>query len=663
MTFSTKAIIAKIKRLASIDSIKAVSPNTDHGQHFRIGLHVVLLICLSAVGLPAQRIPGLVEMLAIYPDQEAVYLDLSDSTAVSFDGGGFRYSRHFRSLAMALRRGGGVAASATTPVVSNSDPITATAFTISPEGDTLVIADTEMAIIEIQGNRRRIGVTFPDSRAGAVFVFEWVLESSEPAFSGRRYLGRSYPVLHSRVALSAPVDWVFNHIVNPSCLYRYSRSNEYIKSGELWVNYVWEAGPLPGAVFEPDSPPADEFIPCLLYGFSHDNRWPDPERNKVSWQSLAGAYASRLRELNKDSETLRARAIELLKDVPQKRQRLQRIVSYVTDNFRPLHSMIDVTDTPERLLARGWGSQAEAAFIVGWFLGKADIDYDFVLISTRDNEKIIRDFPAFLFFNRLLLAVRDGRDTIWIDPLYRGAPVGVLPFEDQAVDGLIVGSAGQFVGTPVSDYRENGQAVHLKISFTENGTLLAEGIELFSGSLNIEEKRRLQEESPEMRRERWSKMVLGGIVGSNLTEIEFEDVFSPINPFRVSYRIVAPRYVAESSRRIFLPLDILGRWNKFEFYEETRKLPIELGRPHSQQERITVEIPAGWRVEQLPENFSLTSFLGEIFSVVVVSANTITITRGFSLKPYRLKPEACASLNGFYASAKNQADKYLVLRR
>ncbi len=620
-------------------------------------------MCLAAAGLNAQQIQGLVEMLAIYPDQEAVYLDLYDSTAVSFDGGGFKYSRHFRSLAMALRRGGGVAANATTPVIPYSDPISATAFTITPEGDTSAVPDSEMAMIDIQGNRRRIAVTFPDSRAGAVFVFEWVLESSEPAFSGRRYFGRSYPVRHSRVALSAPVDWVFNFIVNPSCLYRHSRSNEYIKSGELWVNYAWDAGPLPGVIFEPDSPPADEFIPCLLYGFSHDNRWPDPERNKVSWKTLSRAYDSRLKELDRDSEILRAKAVELLKDTQEKRQCLQKIVTYVSENFRSLYSTIDVTDTPERLMARGWGSQAEAAFITGWFLDRAGIDYDFVLISTRNNETIIRDFPAFLFFNRLLLAVCDSRDTIWIDPLYRGAPIGVLPFEDQAVDGLVVGQAGQFIGTPVSDYRENGRAVHLKISFTETGELLAEGIELFSGSLNIEEKKMLQDESPEIRRERWSKMVLSGIPGSTLTELEFEDIYSPVNPLRVSYRIAAQRYTAEGDRRIFLPLDILGRWSRFEYYDETRRLPIELGRPHSQQERITVEIPAGWRVEHIPENFSLTSFLGEIFSVVVVSANTITITRGFSLKPYRLKPEACASLNGFYASAKNQADKYLVLRR
>jgi len=55
--------------------------------------------------------------------------------------------------------------------------------------------------------------------------------------------------------------------------------------------------------------------------------------------------------------------------------------------------------------------------------------------------------------------------------------------------------------------------------------------------------------------------------------------------------------------------------------------------------------------------------LGEIFSVAVVTANTITITRGLSIKPYRLKADAAKSLNGFFSTARDQAGKFIILRK
>jgi hypothetical protein len=49
--------------------------------------------------------------------------------------------------------------------------------------------------------------------------------------------------------------------------------------------------------------------------------------------------------------------------------------------------------------------------------------------------------------------------------------------------------------------------------------------------------------------------------------------------------------------------------------------------------------------------------------VVVVTANTIMVTRGLSLKPYRLKAESARSLNGFFSTARDEASKFIILRK
>lgn len=629
-----------------------------------IPLSFLIMLYIFGNAIAAENIPSLIEMLALYPDQEAVYLNISDSTAVSYYSPFYQYNRYFRSVAMVLRKGGGGIANAASPVIPRSDHITIDAYTITPQGETVRVKQDEIAELELYGNKRRFVVTFPDTRAGSVLTFQWQLESDEPIFSGRRYLGRTYPVLENQTVISCPVGWVFNFLVSPDCIYRQQRSPEYIYGNEIWVNHTWSVSSLPGVFFEESCPPIAEFIPCLNYAFSYDRRWPAGEKNKVDWRSISSTYQKHLNSLDKSGQSLSLEITNATAGASSAREKASQIFNFVTRSFSVVYSDIDISAAPDILLKRGAGSQAEAAFILGTMFSKSDITFNYVLISTRDNGEVIKSMPALYCFNRLLVAARFNRDTIWFDPAYRGIPMGILPFEDQAVDGLPIKSKSDgFITTPISDYRENGRAVNLKISFDSRGALTADCLELLSGSLNIEEKSILQSLTSDESRQRWADLTSRGLPGSTMKDLFFSDVNSDINPFRVSYKLELPAFIKNEDTRVFIPLDILGRWQFNVAYSENRRLPIELGRPHSEQEQIQIEIPPGFRVEYLPDNFNLSSYLGEIFSVVVVTANTITVTRGLSIKPYRLKADAAKSLNGFFSTARDQAGKFIILRK
>ncbi len=629
----------------------------------KIFLCAGLIYAISTSSAYSDQPPSLLDMLALYPGQEAAYIKIIDSTGVNFQEGVYVYSRYFRSEAMVLRQGGGGVASAASPVITDSDKIEIESYTITPEGDTINIPEDEISTLELYGRKKRYMVSFPDARAGAVFVFEWRIWSTEPVFSGRRYIGRTYPVDFSRTVISAPTNWVFKFLIQPPCLCQQDRSREYIRDKELWVNYSWESRSLPGMVFEEDSPPAALYIPCLYYVFSYDKRWPDIEKNKIDWPLIAKSYNSHISDMGKPDNKIKDEVKFICQGIAGKREKLQRIVDFISANFQTAYSDIDISDSPWDLLARGYGSQAETSMLVGTFLDIVNIPFEYVLISTRDNDEVIKTMPALFYFNRLLVAVSIDQDKIWIDPFYRGSPLGVLPFEDQAVEGLIISDDFKgFIKTPISDYRENGHAVQLRIVFDDKGKLTAEGVEWLSGALNIEEKRILQNMTPQERFERWADLTSSGISGSTLSDLEFDDIYSDINPFRVSYKLTAANYIGPDDKRLYIPLDILGRWQIARNYVN-RQLPIELGRPHSQQERITIEIPPGFKVEYLPENFTLNSYLGEIWSVVVVSANTIIVTRGLGIKPYRLQADAAESLNGFFSTASDHAGQFIILRR
>ena len=147
----------------------------------------IFLLILTILYLPSYvqgvEIPGLLEMLAEHPGKEAVYIDIYDSTSLDYSDKVYVYRRSFRSYAMVLRQGAEGVATLATPVISQADDIVINAFTITPEAETLNIPSSEMTLLELPGNKERYALTFPDARAGAVFVFEWHIYSLEPVFS------------------------------------------------------------------------------------------------------------------------------------------------------------------------------------------------------------------------------------------------------------------------------------------------------------------------------------------------------------------------------------------------------------------------------------------------------------------------------------------------
>jgi len=623
---------------------------------------VLLLVAIATPG-SAQMRPSLLEMLAEFPGQEAVYLSINDSTAVDYQDQVYIYRRFFESQTMVLRQGSEGISTVATPVIERDDKIEITAFTITPESDTIYVLENERTKLDLHGNKSRYVLSFPDARAGAVHVFRWVLESYDPVFSGRRYLGRTYPVIRNHTVISAHADWIFNFLIQPSCRYEYNRLKTYPRAGEMWLSYAWDARAINGLRFEPNSPPVAELIPSLYYAFSHDRRWPEIARSKIDWKLISNNYSRHIDSYSDLDKKIADDVVQLCEDTEDIQEKIKQIVDYLNSGFDAIYSDIDLSGRPEQLLNMGYGSQAEASLLLGSLLEAVDIKFDFYLISTRHNGQVVKKLPALFYFNRLLIAIETDSDPIWIDPFYKGTPIGVLPFEDQGVEALKVGrDVKDFIVTPMSDYRENGHAVHLKISFGQDGEMVAEGVELLSGALNIEEKYSLQNLEEQKRFEKWSNLTSSGIPGSILERVNFSDYYSDNDPYRISYKVSAAEYIRPDDTFLYLPLDILGRW-QFKSNFESRRYPVELGRPHSQQERITIDIPEGYRVDYLPENFTLTSYLGEIISVVVVTAKSITITRSFGLKPYRLKPNEAESLNGFLQTAMDQAQKYIVLRK
>lgn len=594
------------------------------------------------------------------------YRFIYDSTYIWPDGrGGYDYIRKFVSEAALAEKGRDVLSRPATPIFEKNDKLDISAYTILPSGDIYNVEQSDIITRNFPDDSRRVFVNFRQPEPGAVLHLEWLLQSKKGNMAGRRFLGRTIEVDSTVVIITAPETWVFNFVISPECRVRHGKTVERSSAGPALVNYLWTAAQLEGLRLEEYSPPVNRIIPALYFSLSLDVAWTDPASQTVSWNRVAGIYYGQFSDFLRRSSSLEPIADSLRILCTDNREAARAAFDWVTGNFRSLSSDITLLDDLEESLERGRGTQAEAAAILYALFKKLDISCSPYLAASRQIGEPLPELPALFWFDRILIACFFGSEIIWVDPYYPISEMGILPYEDQNIAALRLDEpTNGFEYTPDIDYHENGKAIHLRLDIDSTGALYGEATEIYTGAMIPEISTYLTSLDEGQRRLPWEKKLAKSFPGAKLMKFAAIPPDSSGEAYRIGYTFSAGPLVRPFATRTYIPMDLLGRWEDLpDLPRGEREFPIELGRPRFEFERITLNISPLFEIEYTPKNYSLDSFIGEIYSVARRGENSVTITRGFGLKRSSLPVSSYTSLVRFFNSARAEADKQIILFR
>jgi len=595
------------------------------------------------------------------------YKLIYDSTSIWPDGrGGYDYSRKFISEVILDEAGRSVLSRPATPRIGKDDKISIEAFTLLPSGETLRVEPSDMVTRTLSGDRRWIFVNFRQAEPGAILHMEWSLSSKEANVAGKRYLGRTVPVEQAAVVLSVPETWRFNFAVTPSLDYLHKENIIRGTEGDIGrTNYIWTGSNIAGLTREEFSPSIDRIIPCLFYSFYYDTGWDSPDSSRIDWSYLSQLYSRQIAEFSRYNSPLKSVSDSLLGINSDKNKIAQSAYDWVGSHFRVVDHEITLIGDIEQALERGRGSQAEASVIMLALFERLKIPAKPYLIATRETGEPIVGLPALFWFDRMLLEVELGPDTMWIDPTYQLTKMEILPFEDMGVKALdITGTGGYFTTIPVADYHDNGKAIHLKLDFDSTGSLRGEATEIYSGAMIPEIATFMQTLDAGEVSVPWEKKLAKSFPSAKIEKFIIMPPDSATQAYRIGYSFTTGPLVRPLASRAYIPMDLLGRWADLPILpSQARQFPLELRRPRFELERITLKISPAFEVEFLPANYSENNEIGEIYSVARGDKNLVTITRGFGLKSPMLPISEYASLRKFIGRARTEADKHLILKR
>ena len=544
------------------------------------------------------------------------------------------------------------------------------AWMIGPSGKVKKYGKDEIMDVACAGNdiqnecRRRMVSGKRDVEVGAVFGYEATVERQ--SFSSQLFFTYqdASPVMLARFLVTIPPG-----IEVKSGSFNGAPAETAPEGG----TYKWEMKDLPAIELEPASPSFLSLAPWTgvnLLGMQHP---------VVSWTEAATLLAELNTGVAEPDEAIRAKANELVAGLTSELDKIRAIgrftqqINYVSiqvniakgGGYRP-HSASDV-------FRKRYGDCKDKANLTRAMLKAVGINAYPVAIYSGDRTHVTQQWASLGAFNHAISAIRVGPETnapavlddphmgrlLFFDSTDPYVPAGYLPDHEQASLALVgAGEAGGLVRVPaaqaVASSRKRtvegvlGADGSLEASFTDarTGEALPPAVAAFREQPKADYVTMI---------ERW---IARGVPGAKASGIEVVD---QNEAFITKGKFSSPRYAQmPQSRMLIFRAAPLRHSEAARLTEKTRKYPVVLD-ADALEETVRIALPAGFRVDELPETVHLDSPFGNYEATWKSEDGAMTFRRKLEMRAQSVPAAQYKELRQFLDSVNGSAQSPVVL--
>jgi len=487
--------------------------------------------------------------------------------------------------------------------------------------------------------RSRIISGRDDAEPGATFGYQALLEDQGAFSQFPWFFQGAVPTRISQFNLRLPSDWkvksvVFNHPnIEPKLAGNY---------------YSWELRDLPFIEEEPSRPSLFSLVPRLAVSvFPPAGTKAGIRRSFASWSDVSQWLTELGHGQDASNPAIIAKVKELTAGSKSELERIQAIARFVQDisyisiqmgtgkggGYRP-HAAPDV-------FAKSYGDCKDKANLMRTMLREAGLTAYLLAIYSGDRNHVRESWPSPHQFNHAIVAVRVGEGTtvpmivnhagfgrlLIFDPTDPHTPVGDLPEEEQDSFALLIaGDAGTLLRMPQVPASSNRVERRIQASISGDGSLKAALLETSFGQSGAAERRWFRSRSLKDYTKSMETWVSQGSRASTLSKVNPKDSF-PEGRFDLDLEFNAPSYgqLMQGRLLIFKPAPVSRREGR-AFVEPTRKYPISLD-AHSFAETVSIALPPGFSVDEIPEPVNLEVSFGTYASSCKVENGELVFTR------------------------------------
>lgn len=365
---------------------------------------------------------------------------------------------------------------------------------------------------------------------------------------------------------------------------------------------------------EPRMPPEDQVRPWMLVYYSEDKKLAPAQY----WKEKGREFHQSFKSWTKLSDDVKKGAADAIGDAAEPEQKLQRLFEFCRAKIKNTNddasgmtseerAKLKENKSPSDTLKRGMGTGHDIDMLFAAMAIAAGFDVRMAKLADRGDIFFDSALPDDYFLSTYDIAVRVGDNWRFYDLGSTYVPHGMLRWQEEGQDALLSDpKEPTWVQTPMSLPEKSLEKRTGKFRLLEDGTLEGDVTIEYTGHLGFDKKEYNDDDSLAQREETLRDMVKARMSTAEISEIKIENVTDPIKPFTYSYHVRVPGYAQRTGKRLFFQPGFFSHGAGPLFTAADRKYEVYFHYPWSEQDKITIDLPAGFSLDNADAPESIT---------------------------------------------------------
>jgi Domain of Unknown Function with PDB structure (DUF3857)/Transglutaminase-like superfamily len=387
---------------------------------------------------------------------------------------------------------------------------------------------------------------------------------------------------------------------------------------------------VPATKEEPNMPPEDEVRAWTFIFYSLDDKF-DP---KTYWANAGGllVQAFDIKDALKPGGDIKKALPGIIGDATDDNEKLKRIYDFCRTKIRNISFDTSITDeerskikynsSPSDTLKKQQGKDLDINDIFASLAVAAGFEARLMFAGDRSEIFFTYRHAHSSFVHPAGVAVRTknpladlkiGKDlevllngkNINIGPGWQffkpGNPFvepGSLAWNEENQTVFLLGTKDYItLELPLTSYEKSKAKRTGKFKLLEDGTLEGDVRIEYSGHFAYQYKANNYDDSAAKREETLKEEVKGRMSTAELSNISIENINDSAKPFVYNYKVKIPNYAQKTGKRLFLQPGFFEYGESTKFTSATRTYPIYFNFPWSEDDSISIELPAGYSLD------------------------------------------------------------------
>ena len=306
------------------------------------------------------------------------------------------------------------------------------------------------------------------------------------------------------------------------------------------------------------------------------------------------------------------------------------------------------------------GNSADINLMLVILLRKLDIDANPLVLSTRKNG-ILGYSVSLRKLNYVIANVQIADKTYELDATEDNLPLGMLPKRTINGRGMVI-KKESVEWVDLTPQKKSKSYSVLNLQLTPDGTMKGDWVKSSLDYAALDQRDHYKSFNSE---DDYLKSIESKHIGLSIENYKITGIDSIQQPLKEIFNINLKNRVTKANNQLFINPFLFDKYTENPFKAEQRVYPVDFTTPIEKSQLFTLELPAGYSIDQLPKNIkmSLPDNTASFQMISSLTENKVQVLfKLFINKPVFYQPEY-QNLKTFFDELVKKQSEMLIIKK